>query len=183
MEGEKREYAYEIRVPKDRVAVIIGQKGAVKKALQESAGVRMDVDSEEGLVTLQGEDSLSLYAAREVIRAIARGFNPEIAQLLLRQDYALEIIKLAEYATTKESQLRLKGRVIGMNGKSRETIERLTNCFLSVYGKTVSIIGELEKCAVAKRAVEKLLTGSMHKTVWKYLEAQRRKMRQQELER
>jgi len=173
-------FVYEVRVPKERIAVIIGQKGAVKKALQEHAKIKLYVDSEEGDVTLEGEDSLTLYQAQHVIKAIGRGFNPEVAQLLLRQDYVLEQIKLTEYANTKDSMNRLKGRIIGQGGKSRENIERLTNCFLSVYGKTVCIVGELAWADVAKRAVEKLLGGAMHKTVWKFLEGQRRKLKSQE---
>ncbi len=173
-------FVYQVKVPKERVAVIIGQKGAVKRALQQHAGIRLHVDSHEGLVTLEGEDSLALYQAQHVIKAIGRGFNPEIAQLLLRQDYVLEEIKLTDYANTKESILRLKGRVIGQGGKSRENIERLTNTFISVYGKTVCVVGELAWADIAKRAVEKLLQGSMHKTVWKFLEGQRRKLKAEE---
>ncbi len=179
MDSER--FVYEVRVPKERVAVIIGQKGGVKKALQEHAGIKLHIDSEEGLVTLDGNDSLALYQAQHVIKAIARGFNPEIAQLLLRPDYVLEQVKLTDYVHTKNSMARLKGRVIGHNGKSRETIEQLTGCFVSVYGKTVCIIGEVAWADVAKRAVEKLLGGAMHKTVWKFLESQRRKLKADEM--
>jgi len=173
-------FAYEIRVPKERVAILIGNKGTVKRALQEQAKVEMEIDSDEGIVTLTSEDSLSLYTAREMIKAIGRGFNPEIAQLLLRQDYVLESISLADFAGTKDSQQRLKGRVIGANGKGREQVEKLTDCFVSVYGKTVCIIGENEKANIAKRAVEKLLGGAMHATVWRFLEKMRRKMKEDE---
>jgi ribosomal RNA assembly protein len=174
-------FAYEIRVPKERVAIIIGKKGEVKRALQGNAGVTMTVDSEEGIITLEGEDSIQLYAAREVIKAIARGFNPDVAQLLLRQDYVLETVNLTEYANSKDSISRLKGRVIGASGKGRENLERLTECFISVYGKTVCIVGELQYATIAKRAVEKLVAGAMHTTVWKYLEKMRRQMKQNEI--
>lgn len=174
-------FTYEVRVPKERVAVIIGKEGEVKQMLQQHAGVTLHIDSDEGLVTLEGEDSIKVYAAQEVVKAIARGFNPDIAQLLLRQDYVLESVKLTDYANTKEAMLRLKGRVIGMNGKSRARIEQLTECFISVYGKTVCIIGAAEWATLAKRAIEKLLAGSMHATVWKYLEKMRRQLKQEEM--
>ncbi len=173
-------YAYQVRVPKDRVAVIIGEKGAVKKALESHLKVRMEVDSQDGVVTLDGEDSLSLYTGRQVITAIARGFNPEIAQLLMRHDHVLEVIKLTDYTGSKDAMLRLKGRVIGANGKSRARMEEATECFISVYGKTVGIIGENEHAMIAKRAVEKLLQGSMHATVWKYLERAKRQLKAEE---
>lgn len=175
------EFGYELKVPKDRVAVIIGTKGSVKKTLQDVAGVKMHIDSDEGEVTLEGDDSIKLYQARQVIKAIARGFNPDIAQLLLKQDYALETMKLTDYTTPNGVQ-RLKGRVIGVKGKSRENLEKLTETFISVYGKTISIVGELQRVTIAKRAIEKLLTGQMHATVWKFLEKMRREMRRQELQ-
>ena len=53
--------------------------------------------------------------------AIARGFNPELSLLLLKPDYAFEIVQIKDYAKTKNSMLRLKGRVIGQEGKSRKT--------------------------------------------------------------
>lgn len=177
----ERMYTYEIRVPKDRVGVIIGTKGEMKRALQEHAGIHLAIDSDEGLVTLTGEDSVKLFSAQESIKAIARGFNPDIAQLLLRQDYTLEQVKLADYAGTKEAMLRLKGRVIGVRGKSRRRIEELTECFISVYGKTVCIIGQAEYATVAKRAVERLLEGQMHATIWRFLEKMRRQLKQQEM--
>jgi ribosomal RNA assembly protein len=55
------------------------------------------VDSAEGDIFISGEDALGLYTAREVIKAIGRGFNPDIAKLLLKQDYVLEIIHMTEY--------------------------------------------------------------------------------------
>ncbi len=179
MDPEK--FVYEVRVPKDRVAVIIGRKGEVKRNLQAHMHVTMTIDSQEGLVTLEGKDSLSLYTGREVIKAIARGFNPEVAQLLFRQDYVLEMIELSDYTNSKDSILRLKGRVIGADGKGRRHIEEYTDCFISVYGKTICVVGELQHAQVARRAIEKLVQGSMHSTVWKFLEKMKRKLKQDEM--
>jgi ribonuclease Y len=68
----------------------------------------------------------------------------------------------------------MKGRVIGRKGKSRSTIEEMTGCFISVYGKTVAIIGSISQVSIARRAVESLLMGSMHASVYKWLEKQKR---------
>ncbi len=126
---------------------------------------------------IKGDDGLKLYTAREIVRSIARGFNPKIALLLLKTDYALEIIDMKEIAgKSKNTLMRLKGRVIGKGGKSREEIERLTDCHISVYGKTVGIIGETVQVAVARKAVAMLLQGSMHKTVYRFLEKQKKAM-------
>lgn len=165
------EYNYELKIPKERIAVLIGTKGETKKDIEEITNSRIKVDSKEGEVILSGTDSLGLFTAREVIHAIARGFNPDIAKSLLKQDYSFEIINLNDYAgKSKNNMVRFKGRIIGSEGKARKTIEDLTECNISVYGKTVGIIGEMDQVAIARRAVEMLLSGAPHSTVYKYLE-------------
>ncbi|MBI2651910.1 RNA-processing protein [Candidatus Woesearchaeota archaeon] len=172
------EYSYELKVPKNRVAVIIGKGGSVKKEIEEATNTKLDVDSKEGDVFISGEDALGLYTAREMIKAIGRGFNPEIAKLLLKADYVFEVVDLSEYVgKSKEAMLRLKGRVIGKEGKSRKLIEELTECNISVFGKTISIIGLPESAANARQAVESLLRGSTHANVYKWLEKRRRELK------
>lgn len=170
-------FIYELKIPLDRVAVLIGQKGDVKRQLETLTHATINVDSQEGEVRLSGTDPLNLYALREIVRAIGRGFSPEIAQLLLKQDYGYEQINILDYAATKNAMLRLKGRVIGEEGKSRRTIEELSECFVSVYGKTVGLIGQLEWLPLARRAIESLLAGSPHATVYRWLERRRKEMR------
>lgn len=174
------EFSYELKIPKDRIAVIIGPKGATKKELQEQTRTKINVDSKEGDVQLIGRDSLALFALREVIKAIGRGFNPEIATLLLKQDYVLEVVDITEYNRQKTHIQRLRGRVIGADGKARVTLERLTETFIVVYGKTISIIGNTERSLLARRAVETLLEGSTHASVYKWLEKQGKQLRKKE---
>jgi len=170
-------YTFETRIPKERIAVLIGKDGEIKSNIESAAKVKLDIDSKEGDVVISGEDSISIFTSKEIIRAIGRGFNPELALLLLKQDYSFELINLADFAKTKNDAIRLKGRVIGEAGKSRKTIEELTECSLSVYGKTIGIIGEVSDVAVARRAIEALLSGSPHASVYTFLEKQRRMRR------
>lgn len=170
---EPVKYTYTLKIPKDRVAVVIGKDGQQKAEFEKSLGITMRIDSKEGDITIFGKDSLKVYMMHEVIRAIGRGFNPEIAQLLLKQDCNLEIINILDYV--KKNHLpRLRGRVIGTKGKSRETLERLTQTHISVYGKTIGIIGDSQDVALTKRAVESLLGGSTHSAVYKFLEKNRK---------
>ena len=71
---------------------------------------------------------------------------------------------------SKSNLLRLKARCIGTKGKAKNTIENLTNTSISVYGKTISIIGLAEQVFLAKKAIEALLRGSKHGNVYKQLE-------------
>lgn len=171
------EYSYELKVPKDRIAVLIGKDGEVKDALESETKTKIMVDSKEGDVRISGNDAIMLFTVREVIKAIGRGFNPQVAQLLLRQDYTFEIINLSDYATTTRGVKRIKGRLIGSKGRSRQTIEDLTETYIVAYGKTIGIIGEAEWVNVARKAVDSLLMGSTHSSVFTWLEKKRRDMR------
>jgi ribosomal RNA assembly protein len=173
-------FTYEIKIPKERVAVLIGKNGDTKKELEEHTGTKMDVDSDEGDVTISGEDAVSLFTLRELIRAIGRGFNPEIAKLLLKQDYLFDLISLKDFSKSTDHLLRIKGRIIGKEGKSRKTIEELTETYISVYGKTVGIIGTPENVDLCRRAIDSLLKGSPHANVYSWLEKRRSAMKRQE---
>lgn len=176
------EFSYELKIPEERIGALIGTDGETKKQIEEQAGCQLDI-SKEGDVTVTGNDGIKLYTVREIVKAVGRGFNPDIALLLLKPDYTLELIELKDIAgKSKNTMLRLKGRIIGKGGKSREEIERLTNTYISVYGKTVALIGEITMVQIAKKAVALLVDGSAHSHVFKYLETQRRKLKQQDFE-
>jgi len=175
------EYQYELKIPMERVAVLIGKEGGIKKQIEEETKTKLNIDSREGDIFVSGEDALGLYSAREVIKAIGRGFNPDIALLLLKHDYVFEVINLRDYAgKSKESSVRLKGRVIGKEGKARKVIEDLTDCCICVYGKTISMIGLAEKVGIAKQAVESLLQGNTHANIYKFLEKKKGESKQRE---
>ena len=176
------EFSYELKIPQERVAVLIGKNGDIKKGIEADTKTTINVDSAEGDIFISGEDALGLYTAREVIKAIGRGFNPDIAKLLLKQDYVLEIIHMTEYVgKSKNTLLRLKGRVIGRDGKSRKLIEELTESYICVFGKTIGIIGLPESATMAKRAIAALLGGSTHASVWKWLEKRRRELKRKRI--
>lgn len=170
------EFSHELKIPQERVAVLIGKDGETKKEIEKATKLKLDI-SREGDVIITGEDALLLYTTKEIVRAVARGFNPKITLLLLKTDYTLEIIDLKDIAGKNKSTLqRLKGRVIGKGGKSREEIEMLTNTKISVYGKTIGIIGEIMHVALAREAIAMLLSGCMHKTVYHLLEKRKKEI-------
>lgn len=171
------EFSYELRIPRERVAVLIGKKGETKRYLEHETKTKIKVDSAEGEIEIIGKDALLLYLAREIIRAIGRGFNPDVAMQLLKQDYAFEVISIVDFARNANDLERLRGRVIGEGGKSRRTIEDLTQTSICVFGKTIGIIGPGENLVNARRAVESLLSGSPHAHVYRWIERKRKEQR------
>ncbi|MEM4244826.1 MAG: KH domain-containing protein [Candidatus Nanoarchaeia archaeon] len=171
-------YSYELRIPKDRIAILIGKKGTIKRQLEKKTNTKIDVDSDEGRVTISSEEGLNIYSARLVVQAIARGFNPDIARILCDEDYCLEVINIKDYSgKSKKKMARLKSRVIGTKGKAWKNIEKLTHTCISVYGKTVCVIGKIEDVPIAKEALENLLKGAPHGPVYKWIESKKRRAR------
>jgi len=147
-------------------------------------GVKLNVDSKEGLVTLKAESALNAdpFTATRVIEAIGRGFSPQRARRLMDEGTALEVIDLRDYAGRSVNALeRIRGRIIGLKGKSRRVIEELTACHISVYGRSVAIIGEASEVQLASQAVRSLATGSQHKTVYNTLQKARTKRKMERM--
>ena len=173
-----------IRIPADRIGVLIGSGGRIKKRVEATFQVDLLIDGETGNVEIKTRpdqtDVSVLFVAKNLIQAIGRGFSPKNAFSLMNEDYDIIIIDLEDYVgNNKNAQNRVKGRIIGKEGKSRAMIEELTECLVSVYGGTVGIIGPYEVLGVAKEAVEMLINGSFHKTVWNHLYAYRRKIKKE----
>ena len=68
---------------------------------------------------------------------------------------------------------RMKSRVIGTQGKAWKMIEKMTDTNISVFGKTVSIIGLNEDVEIAKQAIDKLLHGADHGKMFEFIERQK----------
>ncbi len=172
------EYFYQLKIPKSRIAVLIGTAGEVKKQIEEETSTKINVDSKEGDVSITGKDGLSIFSAREVISAIGRGFNPNVARLLLKSDYAFEKVDLSERLISKSSMNRIKGRIIGKEGKCRRLLEQLSGSYITIYGKSIGMIGEPDNVILARKAVDMLIKGSMHSTVYRWLEKRRKELRE-----
>ena len=173
-----------IRIPGDRIGVLIGADGKTRRRIESTFGVKITVESDSGGVEIKVNedqpDVSMMFTVKNVVKAIGRGFSPKKAMTLQNEDNDIIVVDLEEFVgTSKNAQNRVRGRIIGKEGKSRELLEELTNCLISVYGGTVAVIGPYEMLQVAKEAVEMLLNGSYHKTVWNHLYAYRRKMRKE----
>lgn len=153
-----------VKIPHERVAVLIGTRGSVKRQIEKKTGTKVTVGEE---VNIEGE-SLGVLDAENVIKAIGRGFAPENSMLLLEEDHTLLVIELPK---SERASKRVKSRIIGTNGKSRRNLERLTKTHIAVYGKTVSIIGKYSNAAMAEEAVNKIIKGISHRFVYQFLEA------------
>jgi ribosomal RNA assembly protein len=177
-----------VRIPKDRIGALIGPEGRVKERIEKQLKLEITIDSETGDVTLtlasNADDPSVLFRAKEVVTAIGRGFAPDRAFRLIQDEEALlEVIDLREIFGRSLSELeRVKGRIIGQEGKTRRIIEELTDAEISVYGHTVSIIADAEEMDISREAIQMLLQGRQHSSVYRFLHKKRRELKKKKLE-
>jgi ribosomal RNA assembly protein len=177
-----------IKIPKERVGVVIGPEGRTKKSIEDRLSVELQIDSESGDVNILMKEGATdpslLFNAKDVVTALGRGFSPEHAFRLIRDEQAvLDIVDLRAVFGKSEADIkRVKGRIIGMNGKTRRIVEELTDTNVAVYGHTVAIIGTMDQLQIAREAIEMLIKGSMHGTVYRFLHRKRRDLKKKKLE-
>lgn len=174
-----------LRIPNERIAVLIGKSGKVKSKIEKLCHVKLDIDSETGetLIKSNGDiQDIAPFKAMEIVTAIGRGFSPENALTLLKGENTLHVIDLREFVGKSHANIeRIKGRIIGENGKARKTMENLSGTNISVYGKTVSIIGDTNKLKLAVDAISSISSGSVHGTVYGKLEAANRRSKEEKM--
>ncbi len=170
-----------VRIPHNRIGILIGPKGATKKELEKTFSVSMTID-EEGSVIISGEDGLSLWIASKAIKGIARGFNLESVKELAKEDYDLIVINLETIVGKKSKNIeRYKARLIGQGGKTKKYVESITDTNICIFGKTVSIIGRNQDIHNAKEAIGIILDGAEIKTLYAFLHKVRAEKKESEL--
>ena len=177
----KLSFQHLIKIPDDRIGVLIGKNGKVKREIEEKCKVQIEIDSHNGDAMISSAyeslPEMRPFKAIEIISAISKGFSPQRAyRLLSDEDLIFQVIDLKDYTSKSSNAIgRVKGRIIGQNGKSRKTIEELSGAYMSILGHTVALIGEFEEVRLANDAVIMILKGSTHKTVYTMLQQARRK--------
>lgn len=159
-----------VRIPEERMKILRKNKEWIEE-LESLAECKLRLNEE---VCIECEDPLKILRIKEVIKAFGRGFSFEDSFKLLDEDYYLEIINVKDFSGKSKNRMRtLKARVIGSEGKAKKMIERYTNAKIAIYGKTISIIGKYDEVRIAREAIEMLLKGSLHSTVYRFLERSR----------
>lgn len=153
----------------------INQKEAIAENLEE------DYEEDVNLETDINDSSFSKWIATKIINAINIGFKPEKAVKLLDSEYSLEIIDLNKSIGGSEKKLkRMKGRLIGRNGKMRESIEKYSGAHVSIYKTKLGIIGNFDSSKIARKSVKMILEGLPHNVVFKFLQKKYKQQKERE---
>lgn len=171
-------YQQNLRIPQQRIGALLGKGGIAKNKIEKLCGVDIIVDSKSGDIILKssGEaEQFNALKAANIVIAIGRGFSSEKALELLNEEVTMEIIDLRNYTGKSTDALtRIRGRIIGLKGKSRKLVEELTNTSISVYGYSTTILGAFNDVKVAVEALDMIASGKPHRAAYGYLERMKR---------
>jgi ribosomal RNA assembly protein len=163
-----------VRIPIERVRVIIGEEGNTKKLIEEKCKIKLNVDS-DGEVEIDG-DSAEIFFAKDVVKAIGRGFEPRDALRIVDDNYQFELIDLKDELKNEKTITRVKGRVIGEKGKMKTEIQTATESVISVYGYTIGVISQIDTMEFALEAIRRIINGSELTKIYDYLAVSKREI-------
>ncbi len=164
-----------VSVPDDKLEAA---KDLAKK-IGQNLGINVTIDEKTKSIRItpgQG-DVYTAYKVVNVFKALGLGFSEDDAMKLLSDDYSLAVVDLRNYARNEEDYRRIKGRIIGENGKTKRAIQEYTGVKIMIGEKEVAIIGRVEQVEIAKRAIEMLAEGKEHSTVYKFLDRSEAELR------
>jgi ribosomal RNA assembly protein len=173
-----------VKIPQDRIGVLIGEGGETMREIEDRADVRLDIDSENGSVEIESVgDPIQALKGPDIVKAIGRGFAPEEAMRLLDDEMQLfDLIDIESATRNKKDLRRQKGRLIGEGGRTRELMEELSGATVVIYGTTLGIIGKPEQVDAVRSAAEMILDGAPHGAVYSFLERRHNELKSNDIE-
>lgn len=137
-----------------------------KKKLERTLSIKIEIKENEVFIDGSPENE---YNAEKVIEAINFGFSISRASLIKKRDFLFEILNVKDY-TQKKDFRRIRGRLIGTNGKALRTLSTLTDCYFEVKDHYVGIMGAPENIQIAQTAMISLISGAKHSNVYSFIE-------------
>jgi len=140
-----------------------------KKKLEKELDIKIEMRGRE--IYISGESEKE-YVAEKVIEALDFGFPFSNALEIKRENFIFEVLNIKEFSTQKNFE-RLRGRIIGKEGRALKTISNLSECYMELLGNKIGIIGDVENIRNVEESLKLLIKGSKHSNVYAYLEKHR----------
>ncbi|MBS3084431.1 hypothetical protein J4411_00785 [Candidatus Pacearchaeota archaeon] len=137
-----------------------------RKKLEKVLKVKIANSEKEVILEGSPEDE---FIATKVLDALGMGFSFSDALSIKKHELEFDILNIKDYAR-RGNLVKIRGRIIGKNGKTLSTLSELTKCSLELKNNEIGIIGDPERIKPAIEAVIQIIQGSKHANVYKGLE-------------
>lgn len=139
-----------------------------KEILEKKLKVKISIEGRK--ISAQGTE-LDEFLALKVFEALDLGFSIDASLMLCEQDFLLEKLEIKNL-TPRRNLEQVRARIVGKDGRTKELIEELTDCDISLSGNEIGVIGQVERIKICMNALTKLVQGSKQSSVYSYLEKQ-----------
>ncbi len=137
-----------------------------KETLEKELNVKISITGKK--IAVSGK-ALDEYEASIIFDAINIGFSIRTALLLKDPDFSFREILIKDFTRRKNMEV-IKGRLIGKHGRTKKTIEKISDCAIMIKDNSVGIIGHSENIEYAITAITNIIRGSKQSNVYSYLE-------------
>lgn len=137
-----------------------------KKQLETKLKIKISNRGRE--IYVEG-DPLNEYVAMLVIEAIDFGFKVSSALRIKEQDNLFEVLNIKDYTKRRDLE-RIRGRIIGKEGRTLKTLRNLTGCDIEVKDNKVGIVGSAEDFENAQNAVISIIRGAKQSNAYAFVE-------------
>lgn len=149
--------------------IIFEKTGEVRrnlKELEEKLKVSIKIVGKKVIITGEAMDE---YEAMIILDAINFGFSEKKALQLKDPDFQFRKISIKDFTRRKNLE-DVRGRLIGSEGKTKRTIENITDSELEIRNNSVGIICLADSMDDTVTAIKNLVRGSKQSNVYAYLE-------------
>ena len=156
---------------------VIGKNHSNIRTLKKELKIDINIDK-QGNIELKSttSDPIIEYIALKVLEALSLGFDLETSLYLRNEDYILITLNIKDFVKSQRVE-KIKGIVIGTEGKTKRVVEQLTESDIKVSDHTVAIIGKTEHAELASAAIKSLLRGAKQANIYTYLEKNRARLK------
>lgn len=137
-----------------------------KEFLEKQLNVKITIVRKK--VIIDG-DALDEYEASLVFEAIIFGFPLSIAIMLKDPAYSFRELPIKDF-TRKNNLEPIRARLIGKYGRTKETIEEISDCRIIIKDNSVGIIGSSDEIQYGITAITNLIKGTKQANVYGFLE-------------
>jgi ribosomal RNA assembly protein len=99
-------------------------------------------------------DPFIIVKARDMLQLMARGVSLQQARRVLEDGVFSDIIKIGNLCKNRETFIHRRQRLLGPDGATLKALELLTDSYIFIQGKTVSVIGDVKALKAVRRVVE-----------------------------
>jgi ribosomal RNA assembly protein len=156
--------------------ILISSPEKIKKALPKiKAKLDVHTDLKRNSITINGNE-FDEFTFEKIIQALDFGFELDDAMMLLKDDRDLGYVNIKEH-THRKNLVEIRARVIGTDGKAKQTIQTLTDSAIVIHNNVVGIIADTAHMPYTIQGIISLIQGAKHGNVFSYIERQNSNLR------